>query len=193
MTSEGRPTAGAGGEPGPWAFRIAWIVLPFTTGPLLSDALSSADDAFRITAAVGLWGLWAITLAAALVERTLTLTIIRVAAPAAVTTAVWATAASSSVDGKAALGLASTLLAAAAALSPLTGDAFVNGSAYGPERRMALRPPVPALLLAPLAWAVGVAGIAAGPLLLAAGAVAGRRRPRGRRRLACSRSGRCTG
>ena len=40
----------------------------------------------------------AITLAAALVERTLTLTIIRVAAPAAVTTAVWATAASSSVD-----------------------------------------------------------------------------------------------
>ena len=58
VTSEGRPTAGAGGEPGPWAFRIAWIVLPFTTGPLLSDALSSADDAFRITAAVGLWGLW---------------------------------------------------------------------------------------------------------------------------------------
>ena len=39
VASDGRPTAGAGGEPGPWAFRVAWIVLPFTAGPLLSDAL----------------------------------------------------------------------------------------------------------------------------------------------------------
>ena len=170
VASEGRPAAGAGGEPGPWAFRIAWIVLPFTTGPLLSDALSSTDDAFRITATVALWAIWALTLAAALVERTLTLTIVRVAAPAAVAAAAWATAATSSIEAwKAALAFASTLLAAAAALSPLTGDAFVNGSAYGPERRMALRPTVPALLLAPLAWAIGVAGLAAGPLLLAAG------------------------
>ena len=171
MASEGRPAAGAGGEPGPWTFRIAWIALPFTAGPLLSDALSSTDDPFRVTVTVALWAIWALTLAAALVERTVTLTIIRVAAPAAVAAVVWAIAAISSVEvWKAALAFASTLLATAAALSPLTGDAFVNGSAYGPERRMALRPTVPALLLAPLAWAIGVVGLAAGPLLLAAGA-----------------------
>ena len=127
----------------------------------------------------------------------MTLTIIRVAAPAAVTTAVWATAAvlvGGRVEG-ARSGSHRRSLAAAAALSPLTGDAFVNGSAYGPERRMALRPTVPALLLAPLAWAVGVAGLAAGPLLLAAGAVAGRASPPSwsAAASACSRSGRCTG
>ena len=64
MASEGRPAAGAGGEPGPWAFRIAWIALPFTTGPLLSDALSTTDDAFRVTVTVALWAIWALTLAA---------------------------------------------------------------------------------------------------------------------------------
>ena len=57
-----------------------------------------------------------------------------------------------------------------AVLSAFTGAVFVNGSAYGDERRLPLRPPA-ALLLGPLelAWAVCVIGTVAGPLLLAAG------------------------
>jgi hypothetical protein len=52
---------------------------------------------------------------------------------------------------------------------PAIGDAFVDGSSYGPERRMALRVPGP-LLLGPveLTWAGTVAAMVAGPLLLAA-------------------------
>jgi hypothetical protein len=51
-----------------------------------------------------------------------------------------------------------------------TIDAFVDGASYGAERRWALR--IPAALLfgpLPLAWAVIVTGVAAGPLLLASG------------------------
>jgi hypothetical protein len=46
---------------------------------------------------------------------------------------------------------------------------MVNGSSYGDERRMPLRPPG-VLLLGPveLTWLVVVAGVAAGPMLLAA-------------------------
>jgi hypothetical protein len=145
-------------------------VLPFTAGPLLTEVLSSTDDAFRLVAAVGLWAGWAVTLAATLVERTVTLTIVRTTAPTAAAAAAWAALAADDVAAwKPALGVGATVLAAALALSPLTGDAFVNGSAYGPERRMALRPPAVALVLAPLAWMVVVAGTASGPLLLAAG------------------------
>jgi hypothetical protein len=49
------------------------------------------------------------------------------------------------------------------------GDLFVNGSSYGDERRMALRPPA-AVLAGPvvLAWMVVAGGLVAAPLLLAA-------------------------
>jgi hypothetical protein len=167
--ADAAPTAG--GEPGRWAFRAAWLVLPITAGPLLSGVLAATDDGFRITATVGLWLGWTVTLAAALVERTVSLTLIRIVAPAAAAATVWAgLAAGDDVAGwEQVLGIGTALLATALAFSPLTGDAFVNGSAYGPERRLALRPTAAALVLAPLAWAVATVGAASGPLLLAAG------------------------
>jgi hypothetical protein len=150
---------------------VAWVLLPFAAGPVLSAALGATGDAFRITATVGLWVGWAVTLLAALVERTVSLTIVRTIAPASVAATIWASAVADAPAWKSVLGIAAAVLATAFALSPLTGDAFVNGSAYGPERRMALRPTIAALLLAPLAWAVATAGAASGPLLLAVGQV----------------------
>ena len=137
---------GAGGEPGPWAFRIAWIALPFTAGPLLSDALSSTDDALpghRHRRRCGRSGRsrWPPRSSSGRV----TLTIVRVAgAGRGRGRGVGDRRDRRSIDGVEARARARRrpLLAAAAALSPLTGDAFVNGSAYGPERRMALRPTV---------------------------------------------------
>jgi hypothetical protein len=160
------------GEPGPWAFRAAWVVVPFAAGPVLAAALSPTSDAFRVTATTGVWLGWAVTLGAALVERTVSLTILRTIAPAAIAAAVWASAVADAAEWKPALGIAVTMVAAALAFSPFTGDAFVNGSAYGPERRMALRPTIAAIVLAPLAWVVAVAGAASGPLLLAVGQLA---------------------
>jgi hypothetical protein len=117
-----------------------------------------------------LWAGWALGVLAVLVPRTVTLTIVRVAAPAALAATAWAAA--TTPDGAGALDVLAVAWATAAAvlaLTPATGEHFVNGSSYGSERRLPLRAPG-AVLLGPveLAWAAVVAGLTVGPLLLAA-------------------------
>lgn len=156
-------------DPGPWPLRAVWLVAPLTAGPAFAAALDPARHGFRTVASVGLWALWAATLAAMLVPRDVTLTAVRVVVPASVVAAGWA--ASGGAGPVAGLvAIAGTVLAAALALAPGTTDAFVDGGSYGTERRWALRTPAPLLLgPVPLAWLVAVAGAAAGPVLLAAG------------------------
>jgi hypothetical protein len=153
----------------PWLVRLSWLVLPFTVGPVLADALDPRSTAVRTTASVALWAVWGVVLLATLVPRDLGLTILRVLAPAAPLAAVVATFEAGVGRVPAALAVATSLATAAIAFLPEVGWLFVNGSAYGDERRHLLRPPG-ALLIGPLplAWAVLVAGVAAGPLLLAA-------------------------
>jgi len=161
------------GEPGAWATRLVWLLLPFTAGPACAAALDGRSGPVRTTATLLLWGGWTAALGASLVPRTTTLTAIRIVMPAAVPVTVWATTAGAPADaavGSSVAAVVGAVLAFAAVLSPLTGDAFVNGSSYGPERRFALRVPG-ALLVGPvaLAWAAVVAAAVGGPLLLAAG------------------------
>jgi len=148
----------------PWILRAWWVALPFTAGPAFADALHTAPDAVRTLASVGLWVLWAAGLAATLVPHPVSLTALRVLAPAAVVAAVAAAVGGAS----SALAVAWTAVAAALVLAPDTGMLCVNGPAYPNERRFPLRAPAP-LLLGPieLAWAFAVAGVVAGPLLLA--------------------------
>jgi hypothetical protein len=151
-----------------WVLRASWVVLPFTTGPVLAAALDPRSGAVRTTASIGLWLAWGVVVVAVLVPRDVGLTVVRVVAPAALVAAVAAV-----VDGDAgrlagALAVASATVAAALAFLPEVGWLFVNGSAYGDERRHLLRAPG-ALLMGPLplAWAALVAGVVTGPLLLA--------------------------
>lgn len=154
--------------PGAWPARATWLLLPLVTGPALGDALDGASRPVQLVASAGLWVAWAVVLVATLVPTTVSLTALRVAAPGAVAAALAATLAGgpSAAD---VVGLAGALVAALAAFWPGTGETFVDGSSYGDERRMPLRVPGP-LLAGPLVllWAVAVAGLAAGPLLLAA-------------------------
>ena len=154
-----------------WIFRVLWLVLPFTAGPVFSAALEDTSDSFRIGTTAGLWVLWAAMLIASMVPRTQTFTALRVIAPAAFVATVWA-----AIDGNAAapawqlvLGLVTAGIAGAIALRSTVGDAFVDGSSYGDESRFLLGTPG-ALLLGPiqLVWAVIVIGALAGPLLLLA-------------------------
>lgn len=153
-----------------WVFRAAWVTLPLTAGPLFADALDPTDEGFRTAVSIGLWVGWALALLAALVPNVLTLTALRVLAPAAVPAAAWAAVTGEGSTTSAVVGVVAASVAAVVSLAPGVGDRFVDGSSYGDERRLALR--APALLAAgpvPAAWAVTVAGATAGPLLLAAG------------------------
>jgi hypothetical protein len=156
------------GPLGAWPARVTWLVLPVLLGPAVGDVLDDASRPVQLVASVGLWVGWAVVLVATLVPSTVSLTALRVAAPAAVVAAVAAIVA----DGPSTatvVGMVGALVAALAAFWPGTGEAFVAGSSYGDERRMPLRVPGP-LLAGPLVlvWAVAAAGVAAGPLLLAA-------------------------
>ncbi len=153
----------------PWPARVTWLALPFALSPALTDAFAAHSHDVRWTAAALLWSGWTLTLVALLVPRTASLTALRVSAPVVLAAASWAAWAGRPVDVANVVALAAAALAVAAAFSPLTGDVFVDGSSYGPERRMALRAPT-ALLLGPMpiAWVAGVAGAVSGPLLLAA-------------------------
>jgi hypothetical protein len=154
----------------PWLVRLTWVVLPFTVGPVLASWLDPRSPAVRTTASVGAWLVWAVVLVATLVPRDAGLTLLRVAAPATLVVAVVGALQEGTDRLAGAVAVSTAVIAAAVALLPEVGWLFVNGSAYGDERRHLLRAPG-ALLVGPLplAWAVLVAGVVTGPLLLASG------------------------
>lgn len=157
-----RPRAGA------WPVRIAWLLLPLVCGPALGDALADASRPVQLVASLGLWAGWAGTLLATFVPSTVSLTVLRITAPAAVVASAAATVVGD-VSGADVVALAASLAVALVALSAPVASVFVDGSSYGDERRMPLRVPGP-LLLGPVqvVWCVAIAGVVAGPLLLAA-------------------------
>ena len=147
---------------------VAWASLAVLAGPAAAGAVDSWSPAPRALASVAAWLVWGVVLLATLVPRPAGLTALRVAAPLA--TVLAAVSASSVGRGEAAAAVASTLTVTAIAFTAAVGHRFVNGPAYGDERRFPLRVP-PALLLGPLPVAVLLlsAGATAGPLLLANG------------------------
>lgn len=153
----------------PWALRAAWVVLVPVAGPAFAAALSPTSAPFRTTASIALWAVWAATLLATLVLGPLTLTAVRIVAPAAAVAAAWAGATGRPSPAAIAAAVVATVVAAALALAPAMGNAYVNGPAYPNERRHLLRLPG-ALLLGPVpaAWAVAVAAPSALVLLAAA-------------------------
>jgi hypothetical protein len=135
----------------------------------LEAAFADASRPVQVVASAGLWLGWLAGLVATLVPRTISLTVLRTLAPAAVVAVGLAAVQDSESAVWRAVGLVSVLVAAALAFSPVVGRIMVDGSSYGDEQRFPLR--VPAPLLAgpvPLAWAGVAVGVTAGPLLLAA-------------------------
>ncbi len=144
------------------------MVLPFTVGPLIGDAVADASRAVQVTATLGAWLAWGLGMVLTVVPHTLTLTPMRIIGPGVLAATVVATIANGA-SGTAAPALANAAVVAVVSLSPVLGAWFVNGSSYGDERRVPLRPPV-AMLTGPipLAWAVIVGSTIALPLTVAA-------------------------
>ena len=152
----------------PWVLRALWLVLPFTLGTQIGDALEGISRPVQLTGTVGAWILWGAGLLLTLVPHTLTLSPLRVLAPATLGISVWA-ALADGVSGWTVTALAVTAAVAAVVMSPSIGGTWINGSSYGDERRVPLR--APGAMVAgpiPLAWAALVSAVAAGALLLAA-------------------------
>ena len=150
----------------PWLVRGLWTALPFAAGPALAAALDGASTPVRTVASIGLWAGWGAGAGAAFVCHPVTLTTLRILAPAALIT----TLLSAAGGHPSALAVAWAAVTTGWAMSPAVGHRWVNGPAYGDERRYLLRIPGPLLFggLA-LVWAVAMIGIASGPLLMAAG------------------------
>ena len=151
-----------------WSLRGLWAVLPVALGPSLGDALEARSAPVGLVAEALSWSGWAIGLVAVLVPRTVSLTTVRILSPLALATALGAAFAGGVAAGDL-IGVATAAAIVIVAFTPQVGEAFVDGSSYGPERRLPLRPPA-ALLFGPveLAAAVVGAGAVVGPLLLAA-------------------------
>jgi len=135
-------------------------------GPALTSSLDHASRSVSLVGSLLAWATWAGVLTAVMVPRTVSLTALRTCVPLVAAGAGWA-----AVEGEAgpldALAVAWAALCVVSAFLPSTGEAFVDGSSYGDERRFPLRIPL-ALLAGPvqLAWLAAVSP-AGGALLLA--------------------------
>lgn len=146
---------------------MVWASLPLTVAPALDAWLADTTGATGWISAICGWAVWFTGLIALAVPSTIALTALRILAPLVPVAAVTAIA-----DGGATTPTVVALIASAAVIGavfqPVTGDAMVNGSAYGSERRLALRPPA-ALLVGPLqlTWLLTVGPLVGGVALLA--------------------------
>ena len=150
-----------------WALRAVWLVQPVTLGPALADGFHDLDGHTFLS--VSAWVLWGLGLLATLVPRPVTLTTIRIGGPAAAALSVWT---APTVDDTAlvAVALGGAFVLGVLSHWPAVADTYVDGASYGDEKRFLLRAPGPVVLaLGPLAWALTVAGVVVGPLLLASG------------------------
>lgn len=149
-----------------WTLRIAMVALAVLMGSAISAAGEQRTTTAMVVATTALGLAVAALIISLVVPSALGLTVVRVVTPAFVPAAGMALALDGGAAAIAALALA--VLATAIALAAETGEAMVQGSAYGDERRLPLK--VPAALLLPIAisWLVWCAAALAAILLLCA-------------------------
>ena len=153
-----------------WGARVAWLALGLLAGGAVGDALSSHSRPVQLTGTVLAWIAWGGVAAALMVPSALALTIVRTCVPVGVVVTVALAVAGADATAVALFG-ACALVATFASASGELGQAFVQASAYGDERRFPLRPPVPYLVPTVVSWCVWCAALLSGPLLLAAGSL----------------------
>ncbi len=150
-----------------WSVRFLWLILPLTLGDLIGDAVDGRSTPVVWTVAVGGWAVWVAGLVASLVPLPPLLVALRVLAPLPLAAGLAATLLEApEVTGWVGLVVAAVL--AVTANSAEVGMDHLNGTSYGDERRLPLRPPGILLLgPIPLLWAAMTLLPVTGALLLA--------------------------
>lgn len=151
---------------GLWPARLVWLVTPVTVGPALARALEPKPATPALVVEIALWSAWFAVLVAVLTPSPRSLTVCRIVAPGAIGAVVMA-AVAEGWSGSVLLALGVGALFTAAVFLPTFADRMINGSAYGSERRMALRPQA-FVLLGPIqvAWLLVFGGMVVPPLLM---------------------------
>ena len=153
---------------GLWPARILWFLLAVLVGPAVGELVGTQTSGFTTVVEVMLWLGWFVGLVALLAPSTVSLTAIRILAPMVPIGVALSALLTGSYGPDVVLAVVGSLVAAAVLFLPQTGDLMINGSSYGAERRLALRPPAGALLgPVQVAWLACASGLVAGPLLLA--------------------------
>lgn len=156
----------------PWALIVAWLTVGAFGTAAVSTALEGRSAGLVWTVTVEATLAWAAVWVATLLPRVTTLTLARIGVPLAVAVAVGTVVvAGPQVATVAFVGAALGALAVLA--MPLTIDAFIDGSSYGPEQRFGLRtPPLTAVIAVPLTWLVAVAIVVVPPLAVTGNLIA---------------------
>ncbi len=150
-----------------FACRALWLLVGLTAWLAAAEALRGRAGAAAVVVEVEGLVVFGATLAALVVPSSVSLTVVRMAAPLAVAAAVVALVAGAGpARGVAFLGVAA--VNALVIGGGDVGEAFAQASAYGDERRYPLRPPVAYLLPVVVAWTLWAAALVGGAVLLAA-------------------------
>jgi len=149
-----------------WMLRFLIGILPFI-GAGVGLVLDDRSRDVQVVGTALAWTLWGVTVVASFVSHPISLTGLRLGTPI-IFCAVAVVAISQELDAVQIIGVAIGVAILLLSFSAEIGGLYVQASAYGDERRFALRPPV--VLVAPvLLTALVVDGsIVAAPLLLAA-------------------------
>jgi hypothetical protein len=144
---------------GLWSARLLWLLGPAAAGPALGRLLTDRGDGAALIVEIAAWAGWFAVLVASLVPAPRSLTVTRIAGPVAVGAGA-IIAAVEGLDGATVGAVVWAVLVTAVLYLPSVGDRMINGSAYGSERRMALRPPGFVMIgPAQVAWLAVFAGL----------------------------------
>lgn len=151
---------------GHWPAALVWLLASVVVGNGLNQWLDGRASLPALLVEILLWFGWFVVLVAVLTPSPRSLTICRIAGPAAMGVSI-VSAFSTAWTSASVLAVGFAALFSGLVFLPLFGDRMINGSAYGSERRMALRPTA-AVLLGPaqLAWLLVFVGLITGPALL---------------------------
>lgn len=151
-----------------WTARVTWVLLALVPA-VLGDALAESGRTAQVVFTVAAWVVWAVGVVAVAWLSPVSLTAIRVIVPVAlVTQVVAAITRPGAADAPVVWPLIGMSLAAGTMIAVFLPDyaaAHVQAAAYGAERRLPLRVPVPQIAPILLAWIV-VAATTTGFLFL---------------------------
>lgn len=150
-----------------WVLRVAALATGATV-PLLTDRLDALSPGPSALASIALWTTWAIVLLCILVPSAVSLTAMRLVAPAhlAITVILVVGALVDESDTLTVLALVPTLVTTIVAMSADIGSNFVQSSAYGDEFRVLLLPPIPFVIVLVVSWSIWIASLVVGALAL---------------------------